>query len=207
MANTNRIGRSETTLAGIIWPMALMMLFLLLLAVPLENIRTVVETEWQQSTEVFGYWAVGLTRQIYDFFGVEHLMHELVRISGADRPNFDVEVRLAHWIVGRIDVLHQLLVITLLRLVTLCGWTAVFTPAFVITLFCGWMQREENKGKFFFASPYKMTKWSSGIKLCLMGVIISVLCPVAVNVYVVPLLLIVLVVLSGKLVSGLQKEI
>ena len=40
-----------------------------------------------------------------------------------------------------------------------------------------------------------------------MGVIISVLCPVTVNVYVVPLLLIALVVLSGKLVSGLQKEI
>ena len=119
MGNTNRTGRSETTLAGIIWSMALMMLFLLLLAIPLENIRIVVETEWQQSTEVFGNWAVGLTRQIYDLFGVEHLMHELVRISGADRPNFDVEVRLAHWLVGRIDVLHQLLVITLLRLVTL----------------------------------------------------------------------------------------
>lgn len=76
MANTNRTVRSETSLVGIVWSMALMMLFLLLLAIPLENIRTVVETEWQQSTEVFGNWAVGLTRQIYDFFGVEHLMHE-----------------------------------------------------------------------------------------------------------------------------------
>ena len=207
MGNTNRTGRSETTLAGIVWSLALMMLFLLLLAVPLENVRAVVDIEWQRSTEVFGYRAVGLTNQIYDFFGIEHLMQELVRISGANRPNFDVEVRLAHWLVSRIDVLHLLLVITLLRLVTLCGWAAIFAPAFVITLFCGWLQREENKGKFFFTSPYRMTKWSCAIKLCLMGVVIAVLCPVAVNVYVMPLLLIALVVLSGKLVSGLQKEI
>ncbi len=207
MGNTNRTGRSETTLAGIVWSLALMMLFLLLLAVPLENVRAVVDIEWQRSTEVFGYRAVGLTNQIYNLFGIEHLMQELVRISGANRPNFDVEVRLAHWLVSRIDVLHLLLVITLLRLVTLCGWAAIFAPAFVITLFCGWLQREENKGKFFFTSPYRMTKWSCAIKLCLMGVVIAVLCPVAVNVYVMPLLLIALVVLSGKLVSGLQKEI
>ena len=207
MGNTNRTGRSETTLAGIVWSLALMMLFLLLLAVPLENVRAVVDIEWQRSTEVFGYRAVGLTNQIYDFFGIEHLMQELVRISGANRPNFDVEVRLAHWLVSRIDVLHLLLVITLLRLVTLCGWAAIFAPAFVITLFCGWLQREENKGKFFFTSPYRMTKWSCAIKLCLIGVVITVLSPVAVNVYVMPLLLIALVVLSGKLVSGLQKEI
>lgn len=207
MGNTNKTGRSETTLAGVVWSLALMMQFLLLLAVPFENVRTVVDTEWQRSTEVFGYWAVGLTNQIYDLFGIEHLMQELVRISGADRPNFDVEVKLAHWIVGRIDVLHLLLVITLLRLVMLCGWAAIFTPVFVIALFCGWLQREENKGKFFFTSPYRLTKWSCGIKLCLMGVVITVLCPVAVNVYVVPLLLIALIVFSEKLVSGLQKEI
>lgn len=207
MGNANRTNRSETTFTGIVWSLGLIMLFLLLLAVPQESVRTVMEVEWQRSTEVFGDWAVGMTKQIYDFFGIEHLMHELIQASGADRANYDVEIKLAHWIVGRVDVLHQLLVIALLRLVTLCGWATLFTPAFGITFFCGWLQREENKGKFFFTSPYKMTKWSSGIKLCLMGVVIAVLCPAAVNVYVVPILLIALVVLSGKLVSGLQKEI
>ena len=203
MGNANR----ETTFTGIVWSLGLMMLLLLLLAIPQESVRTVVEIEWQRSTEVFGYRVVGLTKQIYDFFGIEHLMHELIRISGADRPNYEVEVKLAYWIVGRVEVLHQLLVIALLRLVTLCGWAAIFAPACAITLFCGWLQREENKGKFFFTSPYKMTKWSCGIKLCLIGVVIAVLCPAAVNVYAVPLLLIVLMGLSGKLVSGLQKEI
>lgn len=207
MGNANRTNRSETTLTGIVWSLGLMMLFLLLLAVPQESVRAVMEVEWQRSTEVFGDCAVGLTKQIYDFFGIEHLMHELVLASGADRANHDVEVKLAHWIVGRVDVLHLLLVIALLRLLMLCGWAALFTPAFCITFFCGWLQREENKGKFFFTSPYKMTKWSSGIKLCLMGVVIAVLFPAVVNVYVVPILLIALVVLSGKLVSGLQKEI
>lgn len=207
MGNANRTNRSETTLMGIVWSLGLMMLCLLLLAVPQESVRTVMEVEWQRSTEVFGDWVVGMTKQIYDFFGIEHLMHELIQASGADRANHDVEVKLAHWIVGRVDVLHLLLVIALLRLLMLCGWAVLFTPAFCITFFCGWLQREENKGKFFFTSPYKMTKWSSGIKLCLIGVVISVLYPAAVNVYVVPTLLIVLVVLSGKLVSGLQKEI
>lgn len=207
MESANKSNRSETTLTGVVWSLGLMVLFLLLLAVPLENVRAVVTTEWQRSTEVFGYWAVGLTKQIYDFFGIEQLMHELIRVSGADRPNSDVDVTLAHWIIGRVEVLHQLLVIALLRLVTLFGWTVVFSPAFVITFFCGWLRREENKEKFFFTSPYKMTKWSFGIKLCLMGVMLALLCPVAVNVYVVPILLIVLTMLNGKLVSGLQKEI
>lgn len=207
MGNANRTNRSETTFMGIVWSLGLMMLCLLLLAVPQESVRTVMEVEWQRSTEVFGDWAVGMTKQIYDFFGIEHLMHELIQASGADRANYEVEVKLAHWIVGRVDVLHLLLVIALLRLLMLCGWAVLFTPVFCITFFCGWLQREENKGKFFFTSPYKMTKWSSGIKLCLMGVVIAVLFPAAVNVYVVPILLIALMVLSGKLVSGLQKEI
>lgn len=205
--NANRGNCSETTLTGIVWSLGLVMLFLLLLAVPIENVRVAVSTEWQRSTEVFGSWAVELTKQIYDSFGIERLVHELIRISGADYPKYDVEVTLAHWIIGRVEVLQQLLVIALLRLVTLFGWAAIFSPAFVITLFCGWLRREENKEKYFFTSPYKATKWSCGIKLCLMGLVTIVLSPIAVNSCVTPLLLFLLVFLSEKFMSGLQKEI
>lgn len=207
MSNSNSVNRQNTGFFGLVWGMIFGLVVLLVLAVPMENIRPVVDAEWQLSTEVFGSWAVGWTNQIYDFFGVEHLMQELVRLSGADRPKLDIEASLADWIISRIQVLNVLLVIFLLRVVTLSGWVAIFLPALGIVLFCGWLKREENRNVFFFTSPYKMAKWALGFKLCLTALAVSMLCPTEISACATPLILFVLVFLSGKLVSGLQKEI
>jgi hypothetical protein len=207
MSSSNSVNRQNTGFFGLVWGMIFGLVFLLVLAVPMENIRPVVDAEWKLSTDLFGSWAVGWTNRIYDFFGVEHLMQELVRLSGADRPKFDIEAPLADWIINRIQVLNALLVIFLLRMVTLCSWMAICLPALGIVLFCGWLKREESKNVFFFTSPYKMSRWTLGFKLCLIGLVVAMLCPTAISACSIPLILCVLVFLSGKLVSGLQKEI
>ena len=207
MSNSNAVNRQNTGFFGLVWGMIFGLVFLLVLAVPMENIRPVVDAEWQLSTNVFGSWAVGWTNRIYDFFDVEHLMQELIRLSGADHPKLDIEASMAGWIISRIHVLNVLLVIFLLRMVTLCGWVVIFLPALGIVLFGGWLKREENQNVYFFTSPYLMSKWVLALKLCLTGLAVAMLCPTAINACATPLILCALVFLSGKLVSGLQKEI
>ncbi len=198
--------KSSWFLKAIAFFLAAVIVFLLF-AVPIDNIRLIVEKEWYSSTVLFGNWGVGLVGYINDYLGIDQWLQELVSANDVERAGFDLVAKLDNWLFRRGDAWYLLVVLLLLRLVTLLSWCCVFAPAFLISFICGWWQREESKSEFSFTSPYRMTKWTFCAKCCLIGLGAVTLCPIAINAFVMPLLFIVLVYLTGKMVSGLQKEI
>lgn len=199
--------QAGTTLLSMVWGAIFVVAILMALAMPMTSVQVIVNAEWQGSTEVFGNWAIVTTGTIYDFLGLENLMMSLIKLSGVEQAQGDVELTLASWLLGRAEVINMLLMLLLLRLVMLLGWLAIFLPALLVVIFCALMQREENRNAFFFTSPYRAARWAMCVKLSLIGLLCVTLCPAAVSAFAVPLILCALIFVSGKLLEGLQKEI
>ena len=152
-------------------------------------------------------WPAELAGQIYSYLNVDkwaQLWLDSGRVSGVRNP---IETMMINWMAERFEVWRFVLYAFLSRFSYAFYWLIVFSPAALISLCCGYFQREMQKGQFFFTSPFRMGLCTLSFKFCLCTLLMALCMPLPVDMWIFALLTGLMSLSSGLFVKHLQKEL
>lgn len=197
--------RSRYSIAGFLFASALIVMAVSMLAMPLNRAQSILTTEWNNTANFVGDTPRHLAAQ----WGHRlDLYQTLVNTWGlSDAPQGKIAHKATQFLRERADVAGAISYLLALRLAVLAEVMRFFWLAGIISLLCGFCERQSRQDHYYFTSPYRMSARLWIFKLCFVGLILAILAPIALPAFVIPTLLGILTLMSGSMISGLQKEL
>lgn len=197
--------RSRYSIGGFLLAIVLVMMAVALLVMPMDRVQSILTTEWNNTVTLVG----NAPQQHAAQWGHRlDLYQTLVNTWGlSDAPQGKMAHKATQFLRERADVLGAISYLLALRLAVLTEVMRFFWLAGVISLLCGFCERQSRQDQYYFTSPYRMTARLWTFKLCFLGVVLAILAPVELPAFVIPSLCGILMLMSGSLIGGLQKEL
>lgn len=152
-------------------------------------------------------WPGILAGEIYSYLNVDKWVQLWLGDSSLSGVRNPIEMMMVNWMSQRCEACRFVLYAFLSRLSYVFFWLIVFSPATLISLVCGYFQREIQKGQFFFTSPFRMGLCTLSFKFCLCALFVVVCSPFPVDVRLFALLTGLISLSTGLFVKYLQKEL
>lgn len=197
--------RSPYCISGFLFAAVLVVLAVSMLAMPLNRAQSILTTEWNNTAHFVGDTPRHLAAQWGHRLDVYQTLVDAWGLSEA--PQGEIAHKATQFLRERADVAGAISYLLALRLAVLAEIMRFFWLAGVISLLCGFCERQSKQNHYYFTSPYRMSARLWTFKLCFLGVVLAILSPVALPACVIPTLLGILTLMSGSLISGLQKEL
>lgn len=197
--------RSRYSIAGFLFASALIVMAVSMLVMHLDRVQSILTSEWNNTAHFVGDTPRLLAAQWGHRLDVYQTLVNAWGLSEA--PQGEIAHKATQFLRDRADVAGAISYLLALRLAVLAEVMRFFWPAGVISLLCGFCERQSRRDHYYFTSPYRMSARLWTFKLCFLGVVLAILSPVALPACVIPTLLGILTLMSGSLVSGLQKEL
>lgn len=197
--------RNCYSIGGFLFAIVLVVMAGVLLVMPLDRVQSILTSEWNETVHFIG----DTPRQYAAQWGHRlDLYQTLVNTWGlSDAPQGKIAHKATQFLRERADVAGAISYLLALRLAVLAEVMRFFWLAGVISLLCGFCERQSRQDHYYFTSPYRMSARLWIFKLCFVGLILAILAPIALPAFVIPTLLGILTLMSGSMISGLQKEL
>ena len=200
--NDNRSGYS---IGGFLFAVVMIVMAVSLLVMPIDKIQSILTTEWDNTVHFVG----NAPQQHAVQWGHRlDLYQTLVNVLGLSKaPQGEFEQKATQFLKDRADVAEAISYLLALRLAVLAEVMRFFWLSGVISLLCGFCERQNRQDHYYFTSPFQMSARLWTFRLCFLGLVLAILTPVVLPGFVIPTLLGILMLMSGSLISGLQKEL
>lgn len=126
---------------------------------------------------------------------------------GTETYTNEFVINLTNWVATRLKIIQLLLNIWAIRVGIVAHWSIAFMPLLLGCLLLGHLQREYNKSRYSFTSPFWLSFSIRACKFLFFACLTFLLTPWYVHPWLIPMSILLFSLSSGVAVTRLQKNL